>query len=228
VGFAIGNFGYAGLGTDGSGNMSKQFYKYDAGNNSWSAIAPFPGKARCVASAFVINGIAYVGGGLSILNNAEYYAVGDYYAYDPNTNTWTPVPGLPGYPRQGAVTFTINNSGYSVGGYDNDGDVYYDIVNEFGSCSVISEIPFMGGNGQRLVSVFPNPTTGELNVKVAGDELSELTFEVTNLAGQLVKSGDSRLNTFSFSTNALGSGMYLLTIKDKAGSITVKRFEVIK
>jgi N-acetylneuraminic acid mutarotase len=86
VSFTIGDFGYLGLGNNGSGALN-DFWKYNPQTDTWSTIAPFPGAARAGAAAVVINGKAYVGLGGKPDNTAWY---DDWYEYDPNTNTWTP------------------------------------------------------------------------------------------------------------------------------------------
>lgn len=82
VGFGTDQYGYVGCGYDG--NHLKDFWRYDEGSDSWTQITSIGGSKRMGASAFVIDGTAYVVGGE---NNSE--SVTDFWAFDPDTETWT-------------------------------------------------------------------------------------------------------------------------------------------
>ena len=118
VGFAIGGLGYAGLGSNGSLSQTSDFYSYSPVTNTWTPIASFPGEPRNSAMAFVINGKAYVGGGWTGIpgNPSVIYDLGNFYCYDPASNTWSQLPGLPGRAREHANTFVLNDNAYVVGG----------------------------------------------------------------------------------------------------------------
>ncbi len=96
--FTIDSFGYAGLGGDGNGDYFNDMFKYNPSTNTWSRIASYPGKGRYNDfSSFVVNGKGYAGTGQTE-NSAlsAVYNLGDYYMYDPITNTWSPAPGILG------------------------------------------------------------------------------------------------------------------------------------
>ena len=82
VGFGTDQYGYVGCGYDG--NHLKDFWRYDEGSDSWTQITSIGGSKRMGASAFVIDGTAYVVGGE---NNSE--SVTDFWAFYPDTETWT-------------------------------------------------------------------------------------------------------------------------------------------
>ncbi len=109
--FVIGNIAYVGLGANSLSLQYNDFYKYDPVADTWTAIAPFPGAARCAAFAFVINGKGYVGGGNSYNGNYTYY--NDMYEYNPTTNSWTQKANLPGVARTNVVGLAINYIGYA-------------------------------------------------------------------------------------------------------------------
>ena len=225
AGFVIDSFGYAGLGQDGAGSFYNQFYKYTPSTNSWATIAPFPGKPRSATAYFVLDGIAYVGGGVREIGSLP-FALADYYAYDPVTNTWSPSPGFPGAPRQYAVGIVINDNAYAIGGYENDGDDFYNLVSEFGSCSQLSGILPVTPNSNNPIQLFPNPTNGDLHVKVSGQS-SKLQYEVIAVDGQVAISGTSVQSDFNLETNHLAAGVYILNVKNADGLLAFKRFEVL-
>ena len=82
VAFNVDGVGYVGCGYDG--NHLKDFWRYDEGTDTWVSITSIGGSKRIGASAFVLNGIAYVVGGE---NNSN--VVTDFWAFDPATESWT-------------------------------------------------------------------------------------------------------------------------------------------
>ncbi len=111
VGFSIGTNGYVGSGYDGN-NFLKDFYKYNSITNNWEIIQSLPIE-RSGALSFSLNNIGYVGTGF----NGTYLK--DFYTLDPNTDTWTTLPGYGGSKRRNAVSFIVNNKAYIVTGVDN-------------------------------------------------------------------------------------------------------------
>ena len=113
VGFAVGNAGYIGTGSNVNGDKLKDFWSYDVTANSWKQVADFSGTARTAATAFAINNKGYVGTG----NDGNYLK--DMWAFDPTANTWAKVASYGGSKREGAVAFVINNMAYMGTGNNN-------------------------------------------------------------------------------------------------------------
>jgi len=103
VGFSIGNKGYV-----CGGNSQADLWEYNPQLNTWSQKANLGGVGRSLASAFVIDGIGYVGLGKG--NSGELLT--DLWAYDQGSNTWSQKSNFPGVARYAAVGLTINNKGY--------------------------------------------------------------------------------------------------------------------
>lgn len=110
VAFAIGNYGYVGLGTNTNEHFD-DFYKYDPETNQWSSIEKFPGEARHEAIAFVIDGIAYAGTGRGSANYK------DMYAYDPQAVSWSRISDHSSKVHD-AVAFAIDGKGYVCSGHN--------------------------------------------------------------------------------------------------------------
>ena len=224
--FAIDSFAYAGLGQNGSGAFFNQFYKYNPTNNTWGQVATFPGKSRSAAISFVLNGKAYVGGGVSLLSGVP-YALGDFYEYDPSSNTWSALPGFPGAPRQYATPVVINSVAYSICGYDDDGDKFYNLVSEFGTCSTIAGILPIPGENNTGIQIYPNPSSSDVTVKINSQGSTEIKYEIVAVEGKVIKTGTTRQNSFGFNSSNLADGIYIINVNDNQGVHGAQRFEVI-
>ncbi|HVS97069.1 MAG TPA: kelch repeat-containing protein [Puia sp.] len=107
VGFAIGNYGYMGFGTDNGGDYS-DLYQYDPLSNTWTQKKSL-GLGIDDLVSLVIANKAYVGIGKSrdlSINTQQ------FYQYDPSTDTWTRKADFPGAGRQAAFAFSIGGIGY--------------------------------------------------------------------------------------------------------------------
>jgi len=94
-------------------------FSAEAGN-SWSSKKNFGGGDRRNAIGFMIGNKAYIGTGLADGNpTMGIGATKDFWAWDPNTNSWTQKADFGGGERAYAVGFSIGNKGY-VGTGEND------------------------------------------------------------------------------------------------------------
>ena len=115
--FTIGTKTYLGLGSSsktlGIDDTDDSFYEYASTTNTWRRVADYPDKPdygrRGGATAFIINNIAYVGGGA---NNTGMVA---FYSYSPGSNAWTKIHDFPDA-RFGATAFAIGNKGFISNG----------------------------------------------------------------------------------------------------------------
>ncbi|MEI8202589.1 MAG: kelch repeat-containing protein [Bacteroidota bacterium] len=124
--FVIGNYAYVGLGMTTVDNYFNTFYRFDPVGNSFTAIAPFPGNARCMAFAFTINGKGYVGAGQSY-SGGSYIFYKDMWEYDPTTNSWTQKADFPPIARGFVAGWSINNIGYAGLGWNTPFNIFGDL-----------------------------------------------------------------------------------------------------
>ncbi len=113
AGFTIGDIGYVGTGRiSPSGSvLVKDFFQYNAAQNTWQQLTDFPGSGRRGAIGFAIDGYGYIGTG-SFTN--------DIYRYDPSNDSWTQVANVPGGGRMSAIGFELGGEGYVGTGYRTD------------------------------------------------------------------------------------------------------------
>jgi hypothetical protein len=120
VGFSIGNKGYIGTGTDGSGFL-KDFWEYDPTGNTWVQKADFGGAGRNCAVGFSIGTKGYIGTG-----NVSGSFKNDFWEYDPTANTWIQKASIGVIGRWAAVGFSIGTKGYLGTGEDTTWTYYKD------------------------------------------------------------------------------------------------------
>lgn len=106
VGFAVGNYGFVGLGS-GVALFFKDIWRYNDTTKVWTQMADFGGTARREAVAFAVDTMAYVGSGID-----ETGVVGDFWSYEWKSNTWAPISPCPGGARREAVGFTMGGRAY--------------------------------------------------------------------------------------------------------------------
>ncbi len=110
----------------------------------------------------------------------------------------------------GSTCYEINTSDK---GTDSYGNTTYG-VNTSTSCITDVEEQEAGSNG---VVLYPNPTTGELNI--SGGEFVKAT--VTNLAGQSFKYS---VSGGSLNVSNLAKGLYIIDLESASGDVTKSKF----
>lgn len=115
--FTIGSKAFVGLGYDGDEYIS-DFYSYDINSGYWETKKSFPGILRERAVSFSANGKGYIGLGYNRDRTKE--ELGDFWQYDPATDTWQQVSDFGGTARYNAVGFAIGSRAFVGTGYDGD------------------------------------------------------------------------------------------------------------
>jgi hypothetical protein len=107
-GFVIGDTFYI-----GPENGTNQVYAFNGTTNTWSSVASFPGGDRRAQCTFSVNGKGYLGMGAGVFGGV----FGDWWEYDPLSDTWTEVAEISPNSDQSSAT-AVGNVGYvfNVGG----------------------------------------------------------------------------------------------------------------
>lgn len=71
-------------------------------------------------------------------------------------------------------------------------------------------------------SVYPNPFSAQLNLKLPKNMSGNYTFKVTDLTGRIVYNKNQNKNVFSWDGSYLSQGVYILSIENAARSFTKK------
>jgi hypothetical protein len=113
-------------------------------------------------------------------------------------------------------------------------DYYYDIVTEDGCSSAASNIVYfvmtgIGNGNNSSITVFPNPTRDELNIRISLPSSSELTIKLLNSLGEEQKfySSDklqSGINLLKMDLSTFPPGIYFLNISAGSGDQQQNQF----
>ncbi|MFK8045111.1 MAG: T9SS type A sorting domain-containing protein [Crocinitomicaceae bacterium] len=194
------------------------WYKYDVANDDWIQIAGLT--ARVAGAQFSYNGKGYALSGTD--TNHDSYPVGQFWEYDPVSDTWTAMPNHPGTSRWAPSSFVIDNYVYLFGGY------YYmgNLVAE----TTMWRFPLGPGavsvdetEEEVVNSVYPNPATDHLNIYTSANLTETAITNVYNLSGQLVLSVpfSQQLDIAN-----LTDGIYILDVVDEG--VTVLKEKISK
>jgi len=206
--FAVGDYVYTGFGHGQS--IYNEWYRFDPSDNTWSEMASLPGEGRVAGQQFSYNGKGYILSGEGMDHNAM--DEGEFYSYDPETDSWERLPDHPGTSRWAPASFVVDDEVYLFNG----------IVYGFGPPTsmetaykftfeeeVMSSAPSLENNA--AISLYPNPVSDQLMIVGLADYRGELM--IVDMLGQILQTFE-----FEFSKNvntaALANGMYVLKSVD--------------
>jgi len=121
---------------------------------------------------------------------------------------------------------TINLNSYSgqasvmarfkcTNGYGNN--LYIDDINLTGSTG-IDEIDI-----SNYVSVFPNPSSGDIFVNISSANLGNVSVKITDVMGKVIaESNENSVSNMKFDLSKESNGMYFVEVKSANGSMTQK------
>ena len=194
--FEIDNIPYVGFGHHGA-NIFNDFYKYDPATDSWTTLGLLPAQGRVAGTQFSLNGKGYILSGQG--ETHDNLPTGEFWEYDPQTDTWTDLLPHPGTGRWAPGTFIIDGLVYMTGGETilDERDLW---VFDFSpALSVETE------SNSMPVTMSPNPSTGHFSI-LSNNQFERI--EVYNLQGQRIY--NNTLKTDHVDLSVLGSGLYIV------------------
>ncbi|GAB5466066.1 MAG: hypothetical protein Kapaf2KO_15020 [Candidatus Kapaibacteriales bacterium] len=206
--FGIDGVVYVGLGhgtENGNLKIYNDFYKWEIGVSVvWEKMDDFPGEARVAGTQFNFGGKGYVLSGHGDDHwNTEY---GDFWEYDPGTNTWDSLPPHPGISSRWAPgNFVIDSRVYLLGGQ---------LVTEQ-LTSVVNSFPLAASSveNEEILAMEEQPRLSGKTVFIP-EQWLEASNSVTvfDLNGRPVVS--EALNSNEINLSSLNRGTYLLAGAD--------------
>lgn len=150
VSFAIGNYGYFGLGEGPNGfEPTNEFYQYDPILDSVFRKGDFPGGGKIARVSVGNSTNGFIGLGLKDPVGGTSASDGSIYVYNPSNDTWKITTTL--FPRNNALTFIYNEEFYLGGGGDRtpcmscQGSIIYFDLNKLDTAVVLPNIFSISG-----------------------------------------------------------------------------------
>lgn len=197
--FGIGDYVYTGFG-HGNG-IFNDLYRYDIAGETWTQVASLPAQGRVAGTQFSYNGLGYVLSGEG--ENHISMVTGEFWVYDPVTDTWEELPPHPAGSRWAPSSFIIDGEVYIING--TSFSAYVSEVYKYNLNSVSSASEFTN----TTINIYPNPVIDIINIDVPGN----LNYEANlyDLNGRLMI---STTNKSAIEIQTLAPGIYLLEIED--------------
>ena len=135
-------------------------------------------------------------------------------------SNWTEVTYLPRTGSDGAATYTHTDGEVS------EGNTYYYRLRQEDlggnqAYSVVRSVTFKrGGSG---ISVFPNPTSGMLDVRMGEDAPEQLNYRLLSPLGQLISEGAMPATGSHIDLQLLPAGVYQLVVADEKDFVRTVR-----
>lgn len=204
----------------GNGHVTS-WYKFDPATNSWTAVASLG--VRVAGAQFSYDGKGYALSGAD--NDHDVFPTGEFWEYDPVSDSWLALPAHPGTSRFGPTQFVIDNYIYLAGGYYRMGSTITGETTmwryQLGpSTANLEDENSMNNTGY----ISPNPTENEIYIKLDTEVSENAQVNIYNLSGQLIMTSSYLTN---IDVSALNKGMYIVDVVDEGVSILKQKISKI-
>ena len=197
--FGIGDYVYTGFG-HGDG-IFNDWFRYDIAVETWTQVATLPAEGRVAGTQFSYDGLGYVLSGDG--DDHGSMNTGEFWAYDPVTDTWDELPSHPEGSRWAPASFIINGEVYIING--TSFSQYVTQIYKFDLNPVLSTHELTNSS----IRIYPNPAIDIINIDVP----KNLNYEANlhDLNGRLIS---SMTNKSVIEIQNVPHGIYLIEITD--------------
>ena len=197
--FGIGDYVYTGFG-HGNG-IFNDWFRYDIAGETWTQVATLPAEGRVAGTQFSYDGLGYVLSGDG--DDHGSMNTGEFWAYDPVTDTWDELPSHPEGSRWAPASFIINGEVYIING--TSFSQYVTQIYKFDLNPVLSTHELTNSS----IRIYPNPAIDIINI----DLPKNLNYEANlhDINGRLIS---SMTNKSAIDIQNVPQGTYLIEIKD--------------
>ena len=197
--FGIGDYVYTGFG-HGDG-IFNDWFRYDIAGETWTQVATLPAEGRVAGTQFSYDGLGYVLSGDG--DDHGSMNTGEFWAYDPVTDTWDELPSHPEGSRWAPASFIINGEVYIING--TSFSQYVTQIYKFDLNPVLSTHELTNSS----IRIYPNPAIDIINI----DLPKNLNYQANlhDLNGRLIS---SMTNKSAIDIQNVPQGTYLIEIKD--------------
>ena len=217
--FNIGDTPYVGFG-HGAG-IFKDFYRFERDTESWTRMTDFPSEGRVAGTQFSYGGKGYVLSGEG--DDHVQFPTGEFWEYDPDTDSWTQLAPHPGSSRWAPGNFVIDDTVYLMCGLSTsrlESDMW---KFQFMDPAAVEE-PVLPN--QIAFRVSPNPVTGQqlriFDTPEAAHSMRLLDVQGREVSGFGYSAGLAELPT------GLASGQYFLVLRSQGGTETARAITVLR
>lgn len=211
--FVAGEQVYAGMG-HGRGEIYKDWYRFDIDNNAWVTMKDFPGEARVAGTQFDHKGFGYVLSGDG--DDHDFMATGEFWKYDPDTDSWEELPPHPGVSRWAPGSFVVEDRLFFLGGQNRvDGEIKSDVW------SFPLEDITNGLNDRILETgklLYPNPAGDFIQWQ---NDAAIATLEIFDMEGRLLRRWEQPGDQIWIGD--LSPGMYAVILSTSDGNLWSSR-----
>ncbi|MFT4666901.1 MAG: N-acetylneuraminic acid mutarotase [Polaribacter sp.] len=218
--FGIGDYVYTGFGHGGA-NIYNAWYQYDPANDSWDQMESLPAEGRVAGTQFSWTGKGYVLSG----EGADHRALdeGEFWSYDPLTDSWEQLPSHPDKGRWAPASFLIDNEIYIFNGVVRSSDG--------GNSSHPNDSYKFNLNGDEMTSteelekeanfsLHPNPVSDYLSIETASNIKSSAEFNIFDVLGNTVLNFEVA-DKKEVDISALANGVYFVRMDGEADVIQI-------
>jgi len=205
--FAIGDFVYVGFGhTDGNGAIYNDWYRYDPSNDDWALMSSLPAEGRVSGTQF-----SYGGKGYALSGQGEDHgsmAEGEFWQYDPVSDSWNSMPPHPKKSRYAPGSFVIDGYVYLIHGIYPDYQEMDGVI-RFKLPEVVTAIDPL--EVEEDITISPNPFSQEITFNL-NDLVIKNDFEIRiyNSFSQVVF--EQKMIRGNINLSFLPSGIYAVEI----------------
>jgi len=215
--FDIDGYPYVGFGH--GQNIYRDFYKFDFENDEWIMLNAFPEEGRVAGTQFSHGGKGYILSGQG--EDHEDLDTGEFWQYDPDTDSWEELTPHPWGSRWAPGSFVIEDNVYllcgnkEVGGNQDDMWVANLPTPPVSTDDVIVE---------NQINISPNPTADYFVLDTEVEIAQGSKVAVMDVQGKVVLSFDYESGK-NYNVEVLASGTYIITVSNQKESYTSKLFK---
>ena len=197
--FGIDDHVYTGFGHGNS--IFNDWFRYDIVGKTWTQVATLPAEGRVAGTQFSYGGLGYVLSGDG--DNHGSMNTGEFWAYEPLTDTWDELPPHPEGSRWAPASFIIDGEVYIING--TSFSEYVTEIYKFDLNPVLSTHELTNLS----ISIYPNPAIDIIKIDVPGNLKYDANLYDFN--GRVII---STTNKSVIEIQTLPLGFYFIEIKD--------------
>ena len=197
--FGIDDHVYTGFGHGNS--IFNDWFRYDIVGKTWTQVATLPAEGRVAGTQFSYGGLGYVLSGDG--DNHGSMNTGEFWAYEPLTDTWDELPPHPEGSRWAPASFIIDGEVYIING--TSFSEYVTEIYKFDLNPVLSTHELTNLS----ISIYPNPAIDIIKIDVPGNLKYDANLYDFN--GRVII---STTNKSVIEIQTLPLGVYFIEIKD--------------